>query len=698
MALPSSAQISVVNSFGQKYPDTGTPGSTNLEGVPFDIAFNPGAAADKIVLAYTSEGGNSGTMSFSWDGLVTPLTFTEVAGTATGRTRSTYYLDLAGTGFTGSETNPTITVDLTANDTVNGMGVAIVSLSGTGAGTASTVATASAASVDITPTIDGSFVLASGSKNGSGSASVTSPLTQLYAVGDIGSAAAGAGYDEDVAASLQTYSFGGSVTNTAAAAFEPLPYLLSTNPADDAIGVAFVADLVATFSEDVQAGTGNIALYETSGDVLVETFDVASSPQLTFSGPDVTINPTNDLSSATEYYILIDASAIDDANTGNDSFPGISSTTAWSFTSAAAFSVVNSGSHIDGSIDASAGGKTIQIDAGAAADLLVVGTSTEFGTGTIGGWSVTYDGNPMTFASGNGSQSNVFYLDLTGTSYSGGDADLVFAWDYTAGGDLGVGWVSTTVVLDPGESVALHSTGDSGGSTSVDLVTTVDDTFNFVNFNSNKIGGTDSVDPPLIEIYADSEFGSNGGGAGYESNVAAGTNTYSWSPGGAGRRNDAVAFFVANPYEAWVADFPGLGVDTDPSDNPDGDSLSNLLEFSFGTDPTVSDASSLIWSDPGFTPGTPIIDADFSGGSGVDFTARFIRRLDHGSSGSVDYAWQFSSNLSDWESSDNTPGWLVAPIQLATDGDYELLEIPYPFFLDNFKKARFFRVEVTEVP
>jgi hypothetical protein len=42
-------------------------------------------------------------------------------------------------------------------------------------------------------------------------------------------------------------------------------------------------------------------------------------------------------------------------------------------------------------------------------------------------------------------------------------------------------------------------------------------------------------------------------------------------------------------YIDWVAGYPGF-VDTDPNSNPDGDEFDNLLEYSFGGDPTVVDA------------------------------------------------------------------------------------------------------------
>ena len=77
-----------------------------------------------------------------------------------------------------------------------------------------------------------------------------------------------------------------------------------------------------------------------------------------------------------------------------------------------------------------------------------------------------------------------------------------------------------------------------------------------------------------------------------------------------------------------------------------------------------------------------------------------MRRVDQGASGSVSYALRFSSDLTDWESSSDGPNWWVPGnlTVLETDGDYQLVEYPYPFQLDNFKKARFFQVEVTPVP
>ena len=109
-----------------------------------------------------------------------------------------------------------------------------------------------------------------------------------------------------------------------------VPTLTSSVPADDAPNVERDASIILNFSENVDAETGDIEIYKTSGDVLVETIGVTSS-QVTGSGTsEITINPSSNFDSLTEYYVLIDATAFDNSSSG--SYAGISSTTALSFT------------------------------------------------------------------------------------------------------------------------------------------------------------------------------------------------------------------------------------------------------------------------------------------------------------------------------------------------------------------------------
>jgi len=156
-------------------------------------------------------------------------------------------------------------------------------------------------------------------------------------------------------------------------------------------------------------------------------------------------------------------------------------------------------------------------------------------------------------------------------------------------------------------------------------------------------------------------------------------------------------------YQAWAATYSLTGADAAFDVDFDHDGRSNLLEFAFGTNPVVSDAGPLVWdgiAPP--TPGSPIVFEGSQPGGGVQFTARFMRRKDHDTSGSVSYAWRFSSNLSDWESSNATPApaWHQAPVALTDDasGAYELVEVDFPSLMDTWEKPRFFQVVVTPVP
>jgi hypothetical protein len=89
---------------------------------------------------------------------------------------------------------------------------------------------------------------------------------------------------------------------------------------------------VATFSEPVAAGpAGTISLMRTADNSTVESFNVTSSPRLTFIGQTLTIDPTTNFVSGAGYYVLIDSGAVVDTS-GGDAFAGISAPTAWNFT------------------------------------------------------------------------------------------------------------------------------------------------------------------------------------------------------------------------------------------------------------------------------------------------------------------------------------------------------------------------------
>jgi hypothetical protein len=249
----------------------------------------------------------------------------------------------------------------------------------------------------------------------------SSPLTELYK-GGLPSSEGAAGYATDVASGLQSFSFSpvsGSLNSpeTSVAVFVPAsaaPVILNTSPADDATNVVAGSNLVATFSEPVVAGTGNITLHLASDDSVVETFDVTSSSQLTFAGANVTIDPTSNLDPLSGYYVNIAGTAVKD--TSGNTFAGLAGAAAWNFTTAAVHPPIVADN--SGSFGGSAPGATVTdtIDVGVGADMLVVTTSSEFGSGTM---SVTYVGVAMIRAVGNQTNSAIWYLDLATPGITG---------------------------------------------------------------------------------------------------------------------------------------------------------------------------------------------------------------------------------------------------------------------------------------
>ncbi len=107
------------------------------------------------------------------------------------------------------------------------------------------------------------------------------------------------------------------------------PILSSSSPSDNATEVAINTNIVLTFSEAVDAESGNITIKKTSDDSTIETIDVTGAKVSGSGSTAITINPSTDLTADIDYYILIDATAFDD--TAGNSYAGISSTTALNF-------------------------------------------------------------------------------------------------------------------------------------------------------------------------------------------------------------------------------------------------------------------------------------------------------------------------------------------------------------------------------
>ena len=115
------------------------------------------------------------------------------------------------------------------------------------------------------------------------------------------------------------------------------PTVSAFNPADEATNIAIGGNIVVTFTEDIQRGSGSIIL-KTSVGTVVETFNAASSNNLSISGDTLTINPSADLSYGTSYKVEFAAGSIKDL--AGNSYPG---TTSYNFTTLLNTSVPTNG-------------------------------------------------------------------------------------------------------------------------------------------------------------------------------------------------------------------------------------------------------------------------------------------------------------------------------------------------------------------
>jgi methionine-rich copper-binding protein CopC len=103
------------------------------------------------------------------------------------------------------------------------------------------------------------------------------------------------------------------------------PIVNTYSPADNSINVSNTANLVLTFSENIQKGTGNILVKE--GGVITQTIDVTSAV-VSVSGNTATINPADFTYSAV---VNIEIASGTFKDLSNNNYSGIADNTTWNF-------------------------------------------------------------------------------------------------------------------------------------------------------------------------------------------------------------------------------------------------------------------------------------------------------------------------------------------------------------------------------
>jgi hypothetical protein len=202
----------------------------------------------------------------------------------------------------------------------------------------------------------------------------------------------------------------GGVAVVAPAVDETVPNLDGANstPADNATSVAVGSNIVIDFSENITFGSsGTITLYNVTTTANAETFNVASVSEgtvtgsngstATISGDKLTINPTGNLTGATQYSVrFTEGSIVDTASTPN-SLAAITDNTTYNFTTAAPTVTLS----VDNATIAEAAGTatvTATLSTAASADTTVTLAST--GTATGGGTDYSLSSANVTITAG----------------------------------------------------------------------------------------------------------------------------------------------------------------------------------------------------------------------------------------------------------------------------------------------------------
>ncbi len=427
------------------------------------------------------------------------------------------------------------------------------------------------------------------------------------------------------------------------------PVVSSMSPADGSTGVLASSDLVLTFDESIMADTGSVTIKNLT-DGTEHIIDITDGSQVSIDFQQLIINPDSDLLAGRAYAVRVDASALDDL--AGNGFAGITDDTGWNFTVASSTEpiVLIGGSIRNGDFNANPG-EAVNF------------SSTDVWYNTKGEQSqvatrsdVAYDGSQNgTLIGGRGFGADTGYAIVEGHSF-----DISYVWkdDWN--------W------------------NDTGDEVAVSLFVTDDDTITGTRTDLvTHASGTSNSDS-YVAVSQPSVYTATATYAGKRLFAAIETT----SSGFARIDNFVLIAHPASLFESWIRGFD-FGEETGPADDPEADGMPNLMEFAFGTNPSAADAKPL--AADGSDNGLPRLES--AGGS--DFELLFVRRDDHGTSGSLRYTPQFSSDLETFYDSADAPDFVA---DSSDDPDYEVVKVPFPTSLPDSQPARFGRVKIEEEP
>ena len=261
----------------------------------------------------------------------------------------------------------------------------------------------------------------------------------------------------------------GTVTSTAADTTPPT--ISSLNPVNTATNVAINSNLVATFSENIAKGTGNILIKRYDDNTTAQTIDVTNAA-VSISGATATINPA-DFPNSTQYYVEIDAGAFEDA-AGND-FAGITGNSTWSFTTAAPVAPSITSTLTKSTIYGTADSYTIAAS----------GSPTAYSTGALP-TGFTFSGN--TISKANTVDVGTYNISITATNGGGSDTKTL-VWTVTPKGLTVTNLSTSNKVYDGNDTAIISGTpmlNGVVGSDDVSLTGTATGTFADKNVGTGK--------------------------------------------------------------------------------------------------------------------------------------------------------------------------------------------------------------------